>query len=67
MAIDENTARMLAEAYDETVAEASAQGRPSEEAHREGLTAAAMFLAAMQGMEDNTARAEVERLGLKSA
>ena len=65
MAIDDDTARMLAEAYDETVAEAFGQGRSPEDAHREGITAASMFLAAIKGMEDQTARAEVERLGLK--
>lgn len=56
------TSRMLAEAYDETVAEALAQGMDSTVAHREGITAAAMFLAAMSGVEDAQARVHVEKL-----
>ena len=65
MALDEATVRMLAEAYDETVNESMGQGHPAEVAHREGITAAAMFLASMNGIDDSTAKAEVEKLGLK--
>ena len=65
MAVDAATARMLAEAYVETVGEALAQGQSADVAHREGVTAAAMFLASMNGLEDAQARVEVEALGLK--
>jgi hypothetical protein len=57
--------KMVAEAYDETVAEALAAGHPPEVAHREGITAAAMFLSSISGIEDETARAEVQQLGLE--
>lgn len=62
--MDDNTAKMVADAYDETYSESLAQGRPPDVAHREGVTAAAMFLASMTGQEDSVAIAEVERLGL---
>ena len=62
--MDNTTAKMVADAYDETVSEAIAQGRPADTAHREGITAAAMFLASMTGAEDGAARTEVEALGL---
>lgn len=65
MALDPPVALMVTEAYEETVAEALAQGQPPATAHREGITAAAMFLASMSGREDAAARAEVEALGLK--
>jgi transcription initiation factor TFIIIB Brf1 subunit/transcription initiation factor TFIIB len=64
VSLDEGMVRMIAEAYDETVAEALAQGHSHETAHREGVTAAAMFLASMTGQEDATARQVVESLGL---
>ncbi len=63
--MDEPTRKMIAEAYDETVSEAMAQGHPSDTAHREGITAAAMFLASMSGIEDAAARIAVETLGLE--
>jgi len=62
--MDDNTAKMVAEAYDETYSESLAQGRSPDVAHREGVTAAAMFLASMTGQDDSVAIAEVERLGL---
>jgi len=62
--MDDKMAKMVADAYDETVSEALAQGHASDTAHREGVTAAAMFLASMTGSEDASARAAVERLGL---
>lgn len=55
---------MVSEAYDDTISEAMAQGRSPEIAHREGITAAAMFLASLTGVEDAAARAAVEALGL---
>jgi hypothetical protein len=62
--MDDGTAKMVAEADDETVSEALAQVRNPDIAHREGITAAAMFLASMTGIEDTTARGQVEALGL---
>jgi hypothetical protein len=62
--MDEPMVRMVAEAYDEALAEGFAQGRSVEIAHMEGLTAAAMFFASMAGVDDATARAEVEAIGL---
>jgi hypothetical protein len=56
--------KMVADAYDETVAEAMVQGRSPDTAHKEGITAAAMFFASLTGIEDAAARAEVESLGL---
>ncbi|HVI53053.1 MAG TPA: hypothetical protein VM661_17725 [Candidatus Sulfotelmatobacter sp.] len=65
--MDDAMRRMVAEAYDETVAEAMAQGHPPEKAHKEGVTAAAMFLSSMTGVEDAAARADVESLNLEPA
>lgn len=62
--MDAGTREMISQAYDETVVEAVAQGHASEVAHREGITAASMFLASMTGLEDAAARAAVEALGL---
>ncbi len=62
--MDDTTVKMVADAYDETISEAMAQGRTADVAHKEGVTAAAMFLASMTGIEDAAARSEVERLGL---
>ena len=63
--MDHGMQKMVAEAYDETVSEAMAAGHSSETAHKEGITAAAMFLSSMSGIEDAAARKEVEALGLK--
>ena len=62
--MDTGTREMISQAYDETVMEAMAQGHPPEIAHREGITAASMFLASMTGVEDAAARSQVEGLGL---
>ncbi len=62
--MDDRTVKMVANAYDETVYEAMGQGRPMDVAHKEGVTAAAMFLASVAGFEDAAARAKVEALGL---
>jgi len=62
--MDTSTREMVSQAYDETVAEAMAQGHNTDVAHKEGITAAAMFLASMQGTDDATARASIEALGL---
>lgn len=63
--MDDSTRKMIAEAYDETVSEALAQGHPSATAHKEGITATAMFLSSMTGLEDAAARSSVEGLGLE--
>jgi len=63
--MDDAMKRMVCEAYDETVSEAMAQGHPPETAHKEGVTAASMFLASMTGIEDAAARSSVEGLGLE--
>jgi hypothetical protein len=60
--MDAATVEMVLTAYDETVQDAAAAGRSAEVAHAEGMTAAAMLLAAVSGIEDNAARAEVDRL-----
>lgn len=62
--MDTGTREMISQAYDETVMEAIAQGQPADVAHREGITAASMFLASMTGAEDAAARTQVEGLGL---
>ncbi len=62
--MDGATFEMLLTAYDETYHDACAQGHAHGVAHQEGITAAAMCLAAMTGVEDAAARAEVEALDL---
>lgn len=62
--MDAATFEMVLTAYDETQRDARAQGHDDAVAHREGITAAAMCLAAMTNLEDAAARAEVERLDL---
>ncbi|OIQ87676.1 hypothetical protein GALL_304490 [mine drainage metagenome] len=63
--MDEAMRKMVSEAYDETVSEAMAQGHSPDTAHKEGITAAAMFLSSMSGLEDAAARGAVEALGLE--
>ena len=63
--MDAATRNMVSSTYDETVSEAMSQGQPPDVAHREGITAAAMFLSSLTGVEDAQARAEVEQLGLE--
>lgn len=62
--MDAATFEMVLTAYDETVRDARAQGQNESVAHAEGITAASMCLAAMTGIEDAAARAEVESLDL---
>lgn len=62
--MDAATFEMVLTAYDETVRDARGQGQGEDVAHREGITAAAMCLAAMTGIEDSAARAKVEGLDL---
>ena len=63
--MDQQTLTMLADAYDETVRESLASGHGYDIAHKEGITAAAMFMSSMTGIEDAAARAQVEGLGLR--
>ena len=62
MPLDVGTELMLADAYEETYEEALAQGNSAEVAHREGLTAAGMFLASLSGRQDAAARIGLEEL-----
>lgn len=64
MSLDAGTVQMVAEAFDETYADAISAGHSAETARREGLTAAAMFLASLTGLEDAVARNAVEALDL---
>ena len=50
----------IKEAYQETVDEATGRGVDAAKAHEEGVTAAAMMLSAMEGVEDQAAREQVE-------
>jgi hypothetical protein len=63
--MDDATRAMVCQSYDETIDEALSAGHDHSIAHKEGITAAAMFLAAVQGIEDALARSMVEALGLK--
>jgi len=46
--------------YDEALDEAMDKGESKDMAHQEAITAAAMMLAAMEGIEDGDARTQVE-------
>ncbi|WP_026261769.1 hypothetical protein [Kiloniella laminariae] len=56
---------MVEEAYFETVTEALSRSESLLTAHKEGVTAAAMLLAAMTGTEEDDARREVVALDLR--
>jgi hypothetical protein len=62
--MDAYTQNILEDSYMETVEEAMGAGHPAEVAHDEGITAAAMMLAAMEGIEDALARSTVASLAL---
>lgn len=64
--MDASTLEMVLTAYDETVQDALAAGHADGVAHSEGLTAASMLLAAVTGVEDSAARAEIEALDPRS-
>lgn len=49
----------IKEAYQETVDEAAGRGVDAAKAHEEGVTAAAMLVAAMDGVDDAEARNQV--------
>jgi hypothetical protein len=63
--MDEATKEMLEEAYRDTAEESVARGIPLEKAHQEALVAAAMFLSAIKGVENQAARQQVAVLGFK--
>ncbi|MEH6629309.1 MAG: hypothetical protein V7776_00690 [Halopseudomonas aestusnigri] len=56
---------MVEEAYFETVIEAKARSESLLTAHKEGVTAAAMLLAALTGVDDEEAKKEVIALELR--
>jgi hypothetical protein len=58
---------MIEDCYQETVLEALQSISSKLTAHKEGITAAAMLLAAMTGIEDEPARRQVVALGLRPA
>jgi len=60
--MDSSTQHLLEDSYMETVEEALSAGHPEDTAHSEGITAAAMMLASMEGIEDAVARATVDGL-----
>ena len=62
--MDDTVEEMVMTAFDETLAEALAKGIDRAGAMAEGITAASMCLAAMTGIRDAAARAQVEKLGL---
>ncbi len=64
-AMDLATIEMLEVAYRDTAEEATARGIPAEIAHQEALLAAAMFLSAIKGVENEAARQQVAELGFK--
>ncbi|SDG56193.1 hypothetical protein SAMN05216241_1244 [Limimonas halophila] len=53
-------AESIKEAYQEAVDEATGGGVDAGTAHQEGVTAAAMMVSAMDGLEDADARSQVE-------
>ncbi len=56
---------MVEEAYFETVTEAMTRNESLLTAHKEGVTAAAMLLAALTGVDDEEAKKEVIALELR--
>ncbi|CAA7614560.1 hypothetical protein [Magnetospirillum sp. SS-4] len=64
--MDAATLEMVLTAYDETYQDARGGGHSEAVAHAEGLTAAAMLLAAVTGTEDAAARAEIDRIDVKA-
>ena len=65
--IDSQTEGFVEEAYHEASGEALHRGESKLTAHKEGVVAAAMLLAAMSGMEDEPARQAVVALDLRPA
>lgn len=63
--MDSATKEMIEEAYYETITEALSRSESLLMAHKEGVTAAAMLLAAMSGTDDDEAKKEVIALDLR--
>ncbi|MBK1665080.1 hypothetical protein CKO38_16850 [Rhodospirillum rubrum] len=63
--VDDTTREMVITAYAETFDEALDAGHDEATAHREGLTGAAMCLAAMSSIDDGLARSMVEAMDLR--
>lgn len=63
--LDIASKEMVEEAYFETVTEAMARKESLLTAHKEGITAAAMLLAALTGLDDEEAKKEVIGLELR--
>jgi len=63
--MDTVTKDMLEGAYFETIEEALERSLSKLEAHKEGVTAAAMLLSAMEGIEDEEAKGLVVSLQLR--
>ncbi len=63
--MDSVTKDMLEGAYFETIEEALERSLSKLEAHKEAVTAAAMLLAAMEGLEDEEAKGMVVSLNLR--
>ncbi len=57
--------KIVVDVYHETVSESFARKESPLMVHKEGVTAAAMLLAAMTGVEDEAAKKEVVALGLR--
>jgi hypothetical protein len=64
--MDDTLREMIVTAYQETVDEARAAGHDAPTAHREGLTGAAMCLAAMAALDDAIAWTQVEAMDLRA-
>ena len=63
--MDSATVRVVEETYHEAADEAMGRGLSTLTAHKEGVIAAAMLLAALKGIEDEAARASVVGLNLR--
>jgi len=63
--MDASTQRMVEDIYHEAADEAVGRGGNLLTAHKEGVVAAAMMLAALLGVEDEVARSSVVGLNLR--
>lgn len=63
--MNDTTRNMIEDAYYEALRESQDRGISLLSAHKEAVVAAAMLLAALEGLEDNAARAAVIALNLR--
>lgn len=63
--MNESMRNLVEEAYFETTGEAIGRSLSKLEAHKEGITAAAMLLSSMTGVEDEQAKAEIVGMNLR--